>query len=389
LGFSVTGKVAPESEKPAPAIVAELTVTDAVPVDERVTVCESAELTDTLPKLRLEELKLSVGVVAFNCSVKDGSAELAFAVRVTVCAVDTAEMVAEKVALAAPARTVKDAGTVTAVLLLARLTANPPLAAAALRVTVQVSVPAPVMEELAQESPVSTGTPVPVRLTTEDAPLDELLASTNVPVAAPALAGSNCTVTLAVWFGFSVSGKVAPESEKPAPATVAELTVTAAVPVEESVIDCEVAELTLTLPKLRLEELTARVGTAALSCRAKACDWPPAVAVRVTVWAVETAETVAEKLALAAPEATVTEAGTTTDELLLARFTVNPLAAAAFKVTEHESVPAPVKEELVQAIALKTGTPVPERVTTEVAPLDELLATVSVPLAAPELVGSN
>jgi len=49
------------------------------------------------------------------------------------------------------------------------------------------------------------------------------------------------------------------------------------------------------------------------------------------------------------PAATVTEAGTVTDELLLARLTVNPpVAAAAFRVTVQLSVPAPVKDPLAQ-----------------------------------------
>jgi hypothetical protein len=62
-----------------------------------------------------------------------------------------------------------------------------------------------------------------------------------------------------------VSGKLAPEMEKLAPARVAALIVTAAVPVEDSVIDCVVAVFTATLPKLRFEELMLSVGTAAFN----------------------------------------------------------------------------------------------------------------------------
>ena len=47
-------------------------------------------------------------------------------------------------ALLAPAGTVTDAGIATAMLLLARLTAKPPVGAAPLNVTVQLSVPAAV-----------------------------------------------------------------------------------------------------------------------------------------------------------------------------------------------------------------------------------------------------
>jgi hypothetical protein len=110
----------------------------------------------------------------------------------------TAETVAVKLPVLDPAATVTDAGTVTAVLLLAKLTANPPLAAAALNVTVQLSVPAPVIDPLVQLSPFNTGTPVPLRLITVEVPLDELLVRVNEPLAAPAIVGSNCTVSVAV-----------------------------------------------------------------------------------------------------------------------------------------------------------------------------------------------
>ena len=83
-------------------------------------------------------------------------------------------------------------------MLLARLTVKPPLAAAVFRVTVQLSVPAPVIALLVQLKPLSTGTPVPLRLTDVEVPVDELLVSVNSPVAAPAAVGSNCTVRVAV-----------------------------------------------------------------------------------------------------------------------------------------------------------------------------------------------
>jgi hypothetical protein len=62
----------------------------------------------------------------------------------------TEETVAIKFAVVEPAATVAEAGTVTAELLLARLTVNPPVGAAALSPTVHVSVPAPVIDPLAQ-----------------------------------------------------------------------------------------------------------------------------------------------------------------------------------------------------------------------------------------------
>ena len=83
-------------------------------------------------------------------------------------------------ALVALAGTVTDAGTVTAVLLLERLTVSPPLPAAAFRVTVQASLPAPVIEALPQESALNAGVlpavvPVPLRLTTAMGLVEELL----------------------------------------------------------------------------------------------------------------------------------------------------------------------------------------------------------------------
>ena len=197
--LNVKGKVGPETENPVPATVAALTTTGKVPVEVSVTDWVAGESRVTLPKAIVVALTL-------NRVVPDEPSEIAkvfdtlpaVAVSVTVAAVLTAETVAVKVALVAPAATVTEAGTVTFELLLARLTANPPVAAAAFNVTVQLSVPAPVNEPLVQVSPVSTGTPVPLRLTVVVVPVEELLVSVSDPVAAPAAVGSNCTVNVAV-----------------------------------------------------------------------------------------------------------------------------------------------------------------------------------------------
>ncbi len=119
------------------------------------------------------------------------------AVSVTVWAVLTEVTVDAKLVVFAPAGTVTEAGTVTALLLLARLTANPPAAAIAFSVTVQLSVPAPVMEPLAQVRPLNIGIPVPVKLTVRAAPVEELLLMVSVPAAAPAAVGANCPVSVA------------------------------------------------------------------------------------------------------------------------------------------------------------------------------------------------
>ncbi len=190
--------MAPETVKPLPLTAAALTVTAAVPVEDRVRVCVVAVFTFTLPKDKLDELTLSVGTEAPNCKAKVLATLLALAVRVAVWEVVTEETVAVKAAVVAPAATVTVAGTATDELLLARLTVNPPVGAAAFSVTVQLSVPAPVIEPLVQLGPLSIGTPVPLRLTPVEVPPEELLVRVSEREMAPAAVGSNCTVSVAV-----------------------------------------------------------------------------------------------------------------------------------------------------------------------------------------------
>jgi hypothetical protein len=83
-------------------------------------------------------------------------------------------------ALVAFAGTVTVDGTVTAASLLDRLILRPPLGAVELRVTVQASVPAPVMDALLQESALNAGTvpvvmPVPLRAIVAEPLVEELL----------------------------------------------------------------------------------------------------------------------------------------------------------------------------------------------------------------------
>jgi hypothetical protein len=85
-------------------------------------------------------------------------------------------------ALVAPAGTVTVLGTVTAELLLDRFTLSPPLGAEAVRVTVQASVPDPVMAPLLQDSALNaagTAVPVPLRVITAELPVEELLVMVN------------------------------------------------------------------------------------------------------------------------------------------------------------------------------------------------------------------
>lgn len=173
MGFKVNEKEAPETVKPLPATVAEFMVT-AAPVEVKVIDCVAVVPTFTSPKLTAEALMVSTGVPVFKLRMKVADTPTALAVRVTVCAELTEETVAVKLALVAPTGTVTEAGSVTALLLLAMLIATPPEAAAAFKITEQLSVPVPVIKTLAQLSVVRTGSsdvPGPVE---DDEPLDEL-----------------------------------------------------------------------------------------------------------------------------------------------------------------------------------------------------------------------
>jgi len=187
----------PETENPVPLTVAALTVTGAVPVEVRVIDWVAGEFRLTLPKAMLVALMERVGVVALSCRANVSVAPPVLALRATEVAVLTDETVAEKEALDAPAVMVTVEGTATAELLLAKSTVMA-LAAAVFNVTVQESEPAAVIELLAQVRPVSTGMPVPLRLTVVDAPVEELLVKVSVPVDAPATVGPNSKVRVAV-----------------------------------------------------------------------------------------------------------------------------------------------------------------------------------------------
>jgi hypothetical protein len=313
------------------------------------------------------------------------------AVSIAVSAVETPETVAEKPALDEPAGTVTVEGTATADWLLARFTVNPPLAAAALRVTVQGSVPEPLMDPSVHERPFRTGMPVPLRLTAlED---EESLAIVSCPDTAPATEGSNWTVKVVEEPGLKVKGSLGAETENPVPEVAAEVMVTAAAPVELTFTVCVTGVLTLTLPKVKLVALRVSEGFATSTSTSVVSDTPPALAVRTTLCGELTEEAVAWKLPLVAPASTVIDAGTEIAALLLARLIcIPPLPAAALRLTEQESVPNSGIALLLHVNAFNTGPavkPIPLNPTTEVAPVVALVVIVSCPLAAPATEGSK
>ena len=125
--------------------------------------------------------------------------------------------------------------------------------------------------------------PVPLRLTTVVGLEVELLLMVRLPVAAPAVVGSNCRSRFTDCPAFKVSGKVWPETEKPAPVIVAAFTVMLE-PVAVKVNDWDVGVFSDVLPKAMLVELTESPATApAASLREMVWEVPPEDAVRVTV----------------------------------------------------------------------------------------------------------
>jgi hypothetical protein len=143
--------VVPVEEKPVPLAVMPLIVIARLPVDDRVTDCETAVFSVTFPKLTLVELTASDAVPPLpSWSAKPAEEPLIEACRFAVCAEVTAATVAVKVALVVFVVTLTELGTVTEESLLDRLTETPPLGAGAFSVTVQESVPAPVNEAFVQ-----------------------------------------------------------------------------------------------------------------------------------------------------------------------------------------------------------------------------------------------
>jgi hypothetical protein len=345
----VTGNEPPEIVKPVPLAAAALTVTAAVPVEDRVTDCVAAVFKFTFPNAMLVAFTLSVAAAVPNCSANVLATLLALALSITVWAVLTGDTVTVKLAVVDPVATVTEAGTVTAELLLAGLTVIPPLGAAAFRVTEQLSVPAPVIDPLAHVSALNTGTLVP---------------SCSATVLATLLA---LAVSVTVWAVLTEDAVAVKLAVVDPAATVTEAgTVTAELPLARLSANPPVAAaalnvaVQLSVPAPVIDPLThvsaLNTGALALNCSAKVLATLLALAVSVTAWVVLTEVTVAVKLAVVDPAATVTEAGTLTAELLLAMLSANPpLGAAAFNVAVQLSVPAPVIDPLTHVSALSTG----------------------------------
>jgi hypothetical protein len=193
-------------------------------------------------------------------------------------------------------------------------------------------------------------------------PLEAVLVMVTVPVSAPAVVGSNCRSSVAVWPAVRVTGAASPDIEKPVPLIAAALIVTEPVPLDVSFTVCVAGVFRSTLPKATLADPSVNPAVpvvpvvpvdAAFNCRGKVSELPLFEAVNIAVCVEMTAETVAVNLALDAPAATASEAGTLTALLLLARLTVIALPVAAVSVTVQASPPAPVIVALLHVSELK------------------------------------
>jgi hypothetical protein len=84
VGFNVMGNVTPEALKPVPLTAAALTVTGAVPVDDRITDCVAGVFRFTFPNATLAALMLNVGTPGPSCSEKVFAVLPALAVKVAL-----------------------------------------------------------------------------------------------------------------------------------------------------------------------------------------------------------------------------------------------------------------------------------------------------------------
>ncbi len=277
FGFSVNGKVTPDIVKPEPLSEGALTVTAAVPVEVKVTGNVALDPTATLPKFRLVgltvnslvleavpvPLRLTAVLLCLAALLLRVSAPVAalaavganFTLSVTDCA---GFNVRGKVA----PETVKPVPPIVAELIISGAVPVEVTVSGSVEVDPTPTLPKLKLVELTDSCGVVAATPVLLRLTVAVALVEELLLTVSAPVTALVVMGADCTWRVTVCCGLRVSGKVAPATLNPVPLTVAELIVTAVVPVETKVIGKVEVEPTVTLPKLKLAGLAVNCDAA-------------------------------------------------------------------------------------------------------------------------------
>jgi hypothetical protein len=270
VGANVTGK-APTTAKLVPVSVVELTVTGAVPVEVNVSDCAVEVFTVTLPKLRLPVLTVSWGLGAAILTPLRATSvvlpvdESLLIVNVPValpivvglnCTCNVKDWVGESVTGRLPPVSAKPDPEMEAEF---TMTGAVPVEVNVSDCAVEVftvTLPKLRLPVLTVNWGLGPATLTPLRATSVVLPVDESLLIVNVPVALPTVVGLNCTCNVNDCVGASVTGRLPSTRVNPVPPTVAEFTMTGAVPVEVNVSDCAVEVFTVTLPKLRIPALT-------------------------------------------------------------------------------------------------------------------------------------
>jgi hypothetical protein len=420
VGFNVAGKFPPPIVKPAPVIVAELTVTGEVPVDVSVSDCVVAVFTVTLAKLKLAALTVNCGLGAavlvpprVTCAVEPVDELLLIvtwplAVPVAVgknCTCNVIDWVGFSIAGKLPPTIVKPAPVIGAELTVTGAVPADVSVSDCVVAVFTVTLPKLKLAELTVNCGLGAAVLVPLRVTCAVEPVDESLLIVIWPFAVPVAVGKNCTCNVTDWVGFNVAGKLPPTIVKPTPLIVAEFTVTGEVPVDVSVSDCVVAVFTVTLPKLKLAELTVNCGLGAtvliplrVTCAVEPVDeslliviWPFAVPVavgknctcNVTDWV---GFNVAGKLppTIVKPAPLIVAEFTVTGEVPV-DVSVSDCVVAVFTVT----LPKLKLAALTVNCGLGAAVLVPPRVTCAVEPVDESLLIAIWPLTVPVADGKN
>jgi len=258
---------------------------------------------------------------------------------------DTAVVVTVKVAVVAPAGIVTEAGTVAAEFAELSGTVRPPVGAAALIVTVPVELLPPATEVGLRLSAVTIGA-LTVRVVAFVLPLSlawsvtEVFVATGVVVTVKvALVAPAATVTEAGTVAAALP-EVSATTWPPAGAGDARATV----PVE-------------LVPPVTVDGLTVMVTwLAAFTVKLAEVEAPLRVAVMLPVWLVETVFVVTVKVALVAPAATVTVAGTVAAVRPEVRLTESPpVGAAPVRVTVPVELVPPVTEVGFKLTVESTG----------------------------------
>jgi hypothetical protein len=265
---------------------------------------------------------------------------LAVAVNVPVQVLVIVPAVAEKLAVVAPAAMLTEAGAVSNGLLDVSATVRPPVGAEPLKVTVHALLAPDVSEVGAQTSEVTVTRGARVMEAVFELPFNAAVmtavwALVTVPAVAvkEAVVAAAATVTLAGTVRLALL-LVKATGEPPVGAGPLKVTVQALVPGPVNEAGLQVRLLTVTDAISEIVELA---------------DEPLAVAVNVPVQVLVMVPAVAEKLAVVAPAAMLTEAGAVSNGLLDESATVRPpVGAGALAVTVQALLASDVNEVGVQ-----------------------------------------